>query len=139
MLRRVSRSANERSAWFVRAFALTSPPGFELEAFLTQGELFGPATPGASRQEPAAARRAAGLAQEPQSAAETPFDSAISAAEELRGRLQQRLGLWIDPFTAQYLLRAMDRGEETIEFIAADARSGRSAFHVLPAVKLKSM
>ena len=106
---------------------------------MTQGELFGPAMLGAPRQEPAAGRRGADLKPDPRSGGEALAPGTTRAGEELGARLAARLGLWVDRFTAEYVCRAIERGEETIEFIASDARSGRSAFHVLPAAKLKSM
>ena len=61
-------------------------------------------------------------------------DSAASAVagESVARRLRTAHGLWIDPFTAEYIARSLDRGVERIEFIAADARTGRSAFRTLP-------
>ena len=99
---------------------------------MTQGELFGPDMP------PAAAPAAAGLSPEPVEKGSISPRRRERRTEALRSHLQQHLGLWVDPCTADYLLRAIDRGQETIEFIAADVRSGRSRFHVIPAVKLRS-
>ena len=89
---------------------------------MKQGELFGPDLP----RTPATPAAAA-----PTTAAPPP--------EELRRHLQANLGLWIDPRTAEYLARCLERGESEIEFIAADARSGRSAFYVRPAGVLRGV
>jgi len=51
--------------------------------------------------------------------------------------LQSRHGLWVDPFTAAYIARSVERGAAQVEFIAADARTGRSAFRTLPGGDLK--
>ena len=60
-------------------------------------------------------------------------------AEDLRQRLAARHGLWVDPFTAEYLARAVKRGVLIVDFIAADARTGRSAFHALPLAALRAV
>ena len=52
-------------------------------------------------------------------------------AEELRRHLQGNMGLWVDPQTAAYMTRAVSRGVADVEFIAADARTGRSAFRTM--------
>lgn len=61
----------------------------------------------------------------------------VGGAGRLHRRLQIDLGLWVDPFTLAYISRAVARDEGDIEFIAADARSGRSAFHVMPSQALR--
>lgn len=58
-------------------------------------------------------------------------------AHQFRQRLQAGFGLWVDPFTADYMLRALGQGSAQVQFIAADSRSGRSAFHVMPAQALR--
>ena len=111
---------------------------------LTQGELFGREM--SIRREtnpPAAPAHTVGRSAltRPDELPEPQRDSARgakAAEQELHKKVQDRLGLWIDPFTAAYVLRALARGEQEIEFIAADARSGRSAFHVVAAEKLRS-
>lgn len=63
--------------------------------------------------------------------------AAMSAPRDLRQRLMSEHCLWIDPFTAAYLQRAAGREAAEVQFIAACARTGRSAFHVLPAAALR--
>lgn len=70
-------------------------------------------------------------------ASEGPAPPTPPAAPGLHRRLQIDLGLWVDPFTLAYISRAVARDEGDIEFIAADARSGRSAFHVMPSQALR--
>jgi hypothetical protein len=55
----------------------------------------------------------------------------------IASRLQSRHGLWVDPFTARYIARCVDRGVAQVEFIAADARTGRSAFWTMPGGDLR--
>ncbi len=92
---------------------------------MTQGELF--ADPPTAAPLPA---------QEP---AARPAGEAFVDSQALRRQLRRELGLWVDPFTAQYLGRALSRGVSQIEFIAADAHTGRSAFRTLPASALRRM
>ena len=56
---------------------------------------------------------------------------------EVARHLQSRHGLWVDPFTAEYIARCVNRGVAAVEFIAADARTGRSAFRTMPGSDLK--
>lgn len=68
-----------------------------------------------------------------------PPASTDSSALALRRRLQDTHGLWVDPYTADYLVEASGTtGAGEVEFIAADARTGRSAFRTLPASALRA-
>ena len=64
-----------------------------------------------------------------------PADNS-SSPEALRQRLLWRERLWVDPRTAEFLVRAAARGDGEISFIAACARTGRSAFYTRSAVEL---
>ncbi len=68
-----------------------------------------------------------------------PPASTDGPAVELRQRLLNAHRLWVDPYTADYLVQASGAaGAGEVEFIAADARTGRSAFRTLPASALRA-
>lgn len=104
---------------------------------MTQGELFGRTSSINATESPVAAPLTADAVQRPADGAESPAAAAFfDSADSLRRLLASRHGLWVDPFTAQYIAQCLAGGVEEVEFIAADARSGRSAFHALPASAL---